>query len=524
MLVREYAFPIRSGLTVLSSGSVVLNEIGREEIGNTPVNQSPSAPAEPIFPDERDAAGALSAGTVTQQGRAYPYWAWLVILLAAGTIIGLQRRGPREDVRLAGAEMLNDLQARYVVGVSQLAGRSDILQPSLRDGFGGDSLSKGLRWTLLLSDAGKHDAALAELTTLGQSLAADAPEQEELLSAVRALVESRSRDEDPQQSLTAGQMEQIRVNFGWLGRLAVTARPGEPSELRRQLIGEARRTAGAFVGLSLVAISALLVGFGLLVCFGVLVAIGRIRFRLRCPTGTGGFYAETFALWFVTFFALNLGIGWVAPAGFTLAASGVASGLSLLTLYWPVWRGVPARQVRAELGLNWPDQGWREVLLGGLGYVGGLPILMMGMLLTFVLMQLQSVLAGPSLLAYANAPMHPIIEPLARGSWLVRLQAVTVVLLVPITEEIMFRGVFYRHLREAFGRWGWAISVVASILTSSLLFAAIHPQGVIGIPLLTAVAIVLAVLREWRGALIAPIVMHMIVNGVTTSLVLLILS
>jgi len=47
---------------------------------------------------------------------------------------------------------------------------------------------------------------------------------------------------------------------------------------------------------------------------------------------------------------------------------------------------------------------------------------------------------------------------------------------------------------------------------------------VIGIPLLTAVAIVLAVLREWRGALIAPIVMHMIVNGVTTSLVLLILS
>jgi membrane protease YdiL (CAAX protease family) len=42
--------------------------------------------------------------------------------------------------------------------------------------------------------------------------------------------------------------------------------------------------------------------------------------------------------------------------------------------------------------------------------------------------------------------------------------------------------------------------------------------------LLTAVAIVLALLREWRASLIAPIVTHMIVNGVTTTLVLLIFA
>lgn len=88
----------------------------------------------------------------------------------------------------------------------------------------------------------------------------------------------------------------------------------------------------------------------------------------------------------------------------------------------------------------------------------------------------------------------------------------------------MFRGALYRHLREAFGGWGKAFSVVASILVSSFLFAVIHPQGIVGVPLLAAVAIVLAILREWRSALIAPIVMHMIVNGVTTSLVLLIFS
>jgi membrane protease YdiL (CAAX protease family) len=84
--------------------------------------------------------------------------------------------------------------------------------------------------------------------------------------------------------------------------------------------------------------------------------------------------------------------------------------------------------------------------------------------------------------------------------------------------------VLYRHLRELFGRWGWLVSLILSLLTSSFLFAVIHPQGALGVPLLTAVAIVLALLREWRASLIAPIVTHMIVNGVTTTLVLLIFA
>ena len=498
-----------------------MNESGGEESWPRSVAHETALPAEPIFPAEGD---GLRTENPSAQSRSYPYWAWLVILLAATTIVGLQRRGPREQVRMAGAEIMNDLQARYLVGLSQISGQAAVLQSSPRDAFGGDSLSRGLRWVLLLSDAGRHDAAASELDSLAKLPVSDSPEQAELLAAVRSLAEVNRQGEPPLQGLSPEHVRLIQEQFGWLGRLAVTSDQGESSETRRQLMGEARRTAGSFMGLSVVAILALFVGFGLLVCFGVLLATGSLRFRLQCPTGTGGYYAETFALWFVVFFALNLGVGLVVPSSFTLGASGVCSGLSLLTLYWPVWRGVPAEQVRRELGLNWPDQTSREILFGGLGYVGGLPVLLVGMLLTFVLMRLQSVLAGPSLLAFADAPMHPIIEPLARGSWLVRLQAVTVVLLVPITEEIMFRGALYRHLREAFGGWGKAFSVVASILVSSFLFAVIHPQGIVGVPLLAAVAIVLAILREWRSALIAPIVMHMIVNGVTTSLVLLIFS
>ncbi|MFM8220332.1 MAG: lysostaphin resistance A-like protein, partial [Planctomycetaceae bacterium] len=112
----------------------------------------------------------------------------------------------------------------------------------------------------------------------------------------------------------------------------------------------------------------------------------------------------------------------------------------------------------------------------------------------------------------------------ARGALAEKLQAVAVVLLVPITEEIMFRGAMYRHLREASGRGGVVVSVLFSLFFSSFLFAVIHPQGPAGVPLLMSIAIVLAVVREWRESLVSPIVTHMVVNGVTTSLALLAFS
>jgi membrane protease YdiL (CAAX protease family) len=88
----------------------------------------------------------------------------------------------------------------------------------------------------------------------------------------------------------------------------------------------------------------------------------------------------------------------------------------------------------------------------------------------------------------------------------------------------MFRGALYRHLREASGRWGFLMSLAFSTLFSAFLFAVIHPQGPAGVPLLMSIAIVLAVVREWRGSLVSPIVTHMVVNGVTTSVALLAFS
>ena len=58
----------------------------------------------------------------------------------------------------------------------------------------------------------------------------------------------------------------------------------------------------------------------------------------------------------------------------------------------------------------------------------------------------------------------------------------------PVVEEIMFRGVLYRHLREASGGWGRWLSVLVSVLLSSFVFAVIHPQGWVGVPVLIVFA------------------------------------
>ena len=58
----------------------------------------------------------------------------------------------------------------------------------------------------------------------------------------------------------------------------------------------------------------------------------------------------------------------------------------------------------------------------------------------------------------------------------------------------------------------------------ALLFAAIHPQGWVGVPVLTGIAMSFAFIREWRGSIVAPVVAHALNNGAVTLLLVLILA
>src|SRR5690606_18992191 len=99
-------------------------------------------------------------------------------------------------------------------------------------------------------------------------------------------------------------------------------------------------------------------------------------------------------------------------------------------------------------------------------------------------------------------PTHPIVQWVMDAGWTGRLVIVLVAcVLAPLFEEIMFRGFLYRHLRETTMLWRTARSVTFSALLSSLIFAVIHPQGLIAVPALATLATAFCLLREWRGSL-----------------------
>jgi len=140
--------------------------------------------------------------------------------------------------------------------------------------------------------------------------------------------------------------------------------------------------------------------------------------------------------------------------------------------------------------------------------------------ITFVLLILsqaamQGAAGGQDEFAPAGFPMHPVVQELVGTGWWPRLQVLFLASVVaPIVEETMFRGVLYRHLREASAQGGAVVSVFFSGTFSALIFAVVHPQGLIAVPVLMGLAYGFAIAREWRGTLVPAMVAHGVSNGV----------
>jgi membrane protease YdiL (CAAX protease family) len=88
----------------------------------------------------------------------------------------------------------------------------------------------------------------------------------------------------------------------------------------------------------------------------------------------------------------------------------------------------------------------------------------------------------------------------------------------------MFRGVLYRQLREASCRLGPTLSVIVSGTLVSFVFAVIHPQGLLAVPVLMALAYGFTIAREWRGTLLPAMVAHGINNGLVTLFAIVVLG
>ncbi len=439
--------------------------------------------------------------------------AWLIIFAVVGYLVFWPSR--REHTRDRLEHTALELEGRYFVGVGTLIPTE---KPALlaRSASLDDSAYGKLAHVILVGELGNEEEARKSVTELEREWA-DRPPSD----ADRALAELLARQYHAAQGpLSAEERDRLRADLGWFGKLALASSQGQETE-HAELLAGAKRTAlvvisGVVLGLTLFAVGASL----------LLIVVVKAWARARSGTlpglstggGDGGVYAEMFALWLLLFVGMSYAVRWLPTSAPRLFLVGLLELASLSLLVWPWLRGVSWVQLRSDLGLSVGKRpGW-EVLIGFGCYVTAIPLLLFGLLLTAALRTLGLRLFGPvGPFSPEEIPSHPALDWVVNGDWSVRLQALFVAAVVaPIVEEVFFRGVFYRHLRETTASWGRAGSVAVSALVVSFLFAVIHPQGLWGIPPLMALAFAFALTREWRGSLVPSMIAHALNNGVVT--------
>ncbi|MFM1936196.1 MAG: hypothetical protein RI990_1155 [Planctomycetota bacterium] len=397
-------------------------------------------------------------------------------------------------------------------------GLSDIERqlPPVPDRAPGDAVGQAV----LLARLGKVEAAADAVDALLEEIEdgayrCDPDERRVVVDARDAIhaIESPGPDR-----IDDEQAERLRAALGPAGETLVAMARGDAPTL-------AALAQSGILALGLVMVMLIGGGFvalgGLvaLVLFVVLAAIGKVpgAYASAAPHPPASVFAEVFAAWMVAFLAFGRGMGWLLGtlegAGFpalpeaaalTLSVVG-AFGATWLALWWGARRMGGWGALCGAIGLVRPrasDLAW-----GAVTWAMGVFLLACGLVFAFTL----SALLGDG----TPQPTHPIQELVASGSPLVLaisffLAAVT----APITEEIAFRGALYRNLRQWAGRGGPVLAAVVATVVSSVLFAAIHPQGLIFVPVLGGLAAAFCISREWTGRITPAIVAHAINNAV----------
>jgi membrane protease YdiL (CAAX protease family) len=305
--------------------------------------------------------------------------------------------------------------------------------------------------------------------------------------------------------LAAADEQYLADRHGWFAQLALTHDASADDARRQQVLASARRTAGTLLAVIGVGLVALLAGLILLILAGVRLLGGKFRCAYVKPASwRAGPFGESFALYLDVYILLSLAMALLFGGEPSSSIWPHAALILILptALAWLRFRGVGSDEAAAGLGWHKGRGVVREAFAGVAGYLAGLPVVALGMLVSMWIMKHTGEQAAHPIVN------HPIDRPVE--AWGVFVLACVV---APILEETMFRGALFHHLR---GKLGF----VFSALISSLIFAAIHPQGWAAVPVLGAIALVLTAIRQWRGSLIGCVVAHSLNNSIVTLILL----
>ncbi len=302
---------------------------------------------------------------------------------------------------------------------------------------------------------------------------------------------------------------------GWWGRVATSFGKGDQDPIRLDALRGGGTLLVAIILFGVLVVGAVLAGFALAVVLLVLIASGKIRRRFVAPIPGGSVYLETLALFVLAFASLAfLKFSAASPNAALLAQWALVP-----VIFWPLLRGVPWSSFRQAMGYTSGGGVFKEIGCGVFAYLAGIPLFLFAAAVALLLLRIQArLLYGPDAPPPAPAPNNKVLELLTSAN------STTLVLFfclatfwAPLVEEAVFRGAFFRHLRSR-------VPMVVAAMGSAAVFGMMHGYPV---PLLLPVMTLgfnFALMREWRGSLIAPMTAHLLHNGTLVGMMVTMMS
>lgn len=476
---------------------------------------------------------------------------WLIIMSMTLVLLGLtmtEGQSAKLDVppEISAVELsILELQGKALIYQQALlkpsagkASTKDHVQDSAvsKPGVVPDQMDEGTinqRWcyAILLNELESPTRALESLSSTKARLESARLKLDDEQTRIHQLLESSFREcengEFSQSNLEPSDVNLLRGQLGWFADLLISADASQPelkSSIAKQAVLTFKLSFALFAaGGSAVALGLLFIGVAVFRFY-----FGKLKTGFTHQRTRQHLYLQTFAIWMLVFFGGQIlfelalwSMNMLDPT------SRLGWGLipflgSLVALVWPLVRGVGLQDLLQDIG--WKTRNpFIEIGSGMVSYLMLLPFMLLGLFIFIGLTTLMDQQSSADFSA-GNHPSHPIQDFVAEGDALTFVLVILIACVAaPIVEETMFRGVFYRYLRDAnFHRAQW-LSVAVACIVNSLIFAAIHPQGLMALPLLSTLAIGFSLAREQRDSLIAPMTMHGINNGLVSMMLFILL-
>jgi membrane protease YdiL (CAAX protease family) len=426
--------------------------------------------------------------------------AWIVSIAAAAVMIATAngfREKAQSEQRTANPQL--DMSCRYTVGFKLMSQSISTAPPNmdkLVDQVSSKAITPLDRFRIipvLYELEGRDQAQSAALRFAFRESAASAQLRDDA-SALEMGYQFGRFDRD--------ELEGLKKRYGWYGQLAASQIDPSDTAARQAAVSAARLTLITILCVVILGGMFLFAGVVLLVLYLAGRAEGKypVRFAPADPAASD-VLAEAFAIYLSLMAAISI-------LGRDLTGRHPALILLLLLpvaapLVWLRVRGVWGATLAEAIGWN-AGQGFvREIFAGILGYITGMPLIVVGFGLFMFLTRFTSVHAT-----------HPIEFEISEGGWIRLLLLFLACVFAPVTEELMFRGMLLRQLTVRWPR------ILAAIVVS-VVFAAIHPQGWTALPVLASIGFVLAMIRIHRNSLVASMAAHAFNNALLLTVLIL---